>query len=111
MPDAASLKLRVRSCGLVRSSLQGLRGLSIFNVGSAVRFYFNLTNGEARIRDEEGIEVSGTKSALMAAMEMIEELRAEDPSSVGEWQGWRLEIVDSSGRMVHAMPLGPSVIQ
>ncbi len=83
----------------------------IIDVGSAVRYYFNLTNGEEWIRDEEGIEVSSTESALIAAMEMIEELRAEDPSSASEWQGWRLEIVDSAGRMVHTMPLDASAIQ
>jgi hypothetical protein len=57
------------------------------------------------IRDEEGTEVSSMQSALISAMEMIEELRAENPSEADEWQGWRLEIVDASGRTVYTMPL------
>ena len=73
--------------------------------GSAGRYYFNLTNGEVVIRDEEGTEVSSMESALVSAMEMIEELRAEDPFSADEWKGWRLEIIDASGQMVHSMPL------
>jgi hypothetical protein len=73
--------------------------------GSAGRHYFNLTNGEVVIRDEEGTEVSSMESALISAMEMIEELRAEDPFSADEWQGWRLEIINSAGQMVHSMPL------
>jgi uncharacterized protein DUF6894 len=77
----------------------------ITNLANGGRYYFNLTNGEVVIRDEEGTEVPSIESALISAMEMIEELRAEDPFSADEWQGWRLEIMDSSGRMVHSMPL------
>ena len=77
----------------------------MIDVGGAGRYYFHLTNGEALIRDEEGTEVSSMQSALIAAMEMIEELRAENPSEADEWQGWRLEIVDTSGRTVYSMPL------
>ena len=79
--------------------------LPVLLSGGVVRYYFNLTDGDAVIRDEEGVEVSSIQSALMAAMEIIEELRAEDPSTAGEWQGWRLEIVDSCGRVVHSMVL------
>ena len=77
----------------------------MIEVGSAERYYFHLTNGEALIRDEEGTEVSSMQSALISAMEMIEELRAEDLSAADEWLGWWLEITDGSGRMVHHMPL------
>jgi hypothetical protein len=38
-------------------------------------------------------------------MEPIEELRAQDPSHSDEWQGWRLEIVDASGRAGQMIPL------
>src|SRR5215218_4488092 len=71
----------------------------------AARYYFNLTNGEAMIRDEEGIEASSLQAAVISAMEAVEELRAQDPLNSDEWQGWRLEIVDAEGRAVHAIPL------
>ena len=83
----------------------------MIEVGGAGRYYFHLTNDEALIRDEEGTEVSSMQSALISAMEMIEELRAEDPFSADEWQGWRLEIIDSSGRRVHSMPLDTHSLQ
>ena len=83
----------------------------MIDVSGAGRYYFHLTNGEAVIRDEEGTEVSSMQTALISAMEMVEELRAEDPSAAEEWQGWRLEIVDASGRTVHTMPLDTHSLQ
>ncbi len=83
----------------------------MIDVSGAGRYYFHLTNGEAVIRDEEGTEVSSMQTALISAMEMIEELRTEDPSAAEEWQGWRLEIVDASGRTVHTLPLDAHSLQ
>ena len=71
----------------------------------SARYFFNLTNGDAMIRDEEGIEASSIQSAVVSGMEAVEELRAQDPSNSDEWQGWRLEIVDAEGRAVHAISL------
>jgi hypothetical protein len=83
----------------------------VLDVSGAMRYYFHLTNGEAVIRNNEGIEASSIHSALISAMEMIEELRTEDPSEADEWQGWRLEIVNSSGQTIHTMPLDAPFIQ
>jgi hypothetical protein len=69
------------------------------------RFYFHLNNGEDVIRDEEGILVSDIDAALIAAMEVIQELRAEDAVSAAEWQGWRLEITDEAGRVIESLSL------
>jgi hypothetical protein len=69
------------------------------------RYYFNLTNGETIIRDEEGITASSLQAAVVSAMEAVEELWAQDPSNSDEWQGWRLEIVDASGQAVQSIPL------
>lgn len=69
------------------------------------RYFFNLTNGETMIRDEEGIVTSSIQRAVVSAMEAVEELRAHDPSNSDEWQGWRLEIVDASGQAIQAIPL------
>ena len=75
-------------------------GLSV-----SARYYFNLTNGDSMIRDEEGIVASSLQAAAVSAMEAVEELRAQDPSNSDEWQGWRLEIVDASGQAVQITPL------
>jgi hypothetical protein len=74
-------------------------------LSASARYYFNLTDGDSMIRDEEGIEASSIQAAVVAAMEAIEELRAQDPLNSDEWQGWRLEIVDASGQAVQVIPL------
>jgi hypothetical protein len=82
------------------SSDLSAQGLSV-----AARYYFNLTNGDSMIRDEEGIIASSLQAAAVSAMEAVEELRAQDPLNSDEWQGWRLEIVDASGQAVQTIPL------
>ena len=69
------------------------------------RFYFHLNNGEEVIRDEEGILVLDADAALIAAMEIIQELRAEDSVSAAEWEGWRLEITDEAGKVIESLSL------
>jgi hypothetical protein len=69
------------------------------------RFYFHLNNGEDVIRDEEGILVSDFDAALIAAMEVIQELQAEDSVSAAEWQGWKLEITDEAGQVIESLSL------
>jgi len=75
------------------------------------RYHFNLTNDREVIRDEDGIELSDVRIALVHAFETIEELRNEDPASLDDWTGWRLEIIDDFGRTVHSIPLDSSIRQ
>jgi hypothetical protein len=79
--------------------------LSAQGISVSARYYFNLTNGETMILDEDGIEASSVQAAVISAMEAVEELRAQDPSNSEEWQGWWLEIVDASGQAVQTIPL------
>jgi hypothetical protein len=74
-------------------------------LSAPARYWFNLTNGDAMIRDEDGIEASSIQAAVISALEAVEELRALDPSNSDEWQGWQLEIVDASGQAVQIIPL------
>ena len=55
------------------------------------RYYFNLTDGDTMIRDQEGTKGFSIQAAVLSAMEAVEELRAQDPSNSEEWRGWRLE--------------------
>ncbi len=71
----------------------------------ALRYYFNLTDGDEVIRDEDGIEVRDVRMALIHAFEAIEELRGEGASPLGEWHGWRLDLVDGSGNLIQSLPL------
>jgi hypothetical protein len=76
-----------------------------------LRYFFNLTNGETVIRDDEGVKVASIQAAAIAAMSAIEELRADDQSGSEEWQGWRLEIIDASGALVQSIPLEMTLAQ
>jgi hypothetical protein len=69
------------------------------------RYYFNLTDGHEVIPDEIGIEVSDDRAALIHAFESVEELRREADASPSEWEGWRLNIMDASGRLIHSLAL------
>ena len=70
-----------------------------------LRYYFNLTDGQEVIRDPDGIVVPDLRTALIHAFEAIEELRREASSPLDEWQGWRLDILDSSGNLIQSLPL------
>jgi hypothetical protein len=96
VPDEVLIETDVSA----RSSNASVRGLSV-----SARYYFNITDGDTMIRDEEGIEASSIQAAVISAMEAVEELRAQDPLNSDEWQGWWLEIVDVSGRAVQVIPL------
>ncbi len=74
-----------------------------------LRYYFNLTDGDEVVRDEDGIEVPDVRVALIHALDAIEELRGEDISFSGEWQGWRLDVVDGSGNLIQSLPLDIAV--
>ena len=69
------------------------------------RYYFNLTNGDEVIRDEDGIEAPDVRTALINAFEAIAELRQEDTSLLSDLQGWRLDIMDGSGHLIHSLSL------
>ena len=73
-----------------------------------LHYYFNLTDGHDVILDEIGIEVSDDRAALIQAFEAIEELRRESSPSPDEWEGWWLNIIDDSGRLVHSLALTDS---
>jgi hypothetical protein len=69
------------------------------------RYFFNLTNGDEVIRDEDGIEAPDVRTAVILAFEAIAELRQEDASASSELQGWRLDIIDDSGNLIQSFPL------
>jgi len=69
------------------------------------RYYFNLTDGDEVIRDEDGIEAPDVRTALIHAFEAIAELRQEDTSLLSDLQGWRLDIMDGSGHLIHSLAL------
>jgi hypothetical protein len=71
------------------------------------RYYFNLSNGEHFIHDNEGCQVEDIDSAVAFANKAIKELRAEASLPSEVWQGWEMEICNSAGEVVWVVPLEP----
>jgi hypothetical protein len=71
------------------------------------RYYFNLTDGNRIICDDEGLQLADINTVVDYAIKAIEELRAEAPSPSDEWLGWRMEITNGTGEVVWMIPLEP----
>ncbi len=61
----------------------------------AQRFYFDLTDGNTIIRDEEGVEVDDAQGALEQAEAAVQEMRA-DGELVGLKGSWKLLVRTST---------------
>jgi len=66
-----------------------------------------LNGPDVVIRDDEGVEVCGTREACIQALLAIEELQEEDPRN---WSGWTLEATDAAGRVLFALDLDTSCL-
>jgi hypothetical protein len=74
-----------------------------------MRCYFHLVNSHETIPDDTGIEVSNLEDAKAQALQAIEDIREEAIQLGASWQGWRLDIVDRSGRVLLSIPLDPTL--
>ena len=73
-----------------------------------MRCYFHLVNSHESIPDDTGIEVSDLTTAQDMALQAIEDIREEAIQQGASWHGWRLDIVDRSGRVLLSIPLDPT---
>jgi hypothetical protein len=73
-----------------------------------MRCYFHLVNGHETIPDDIGISVSDLATAEDMAHQAIEDIRDEAIQLGASWQGWQLDIVDPSGRVLMSIPLDPT---
>ncbi len=73
-----------------------------------MRLYFHLRDRDHFMPDAEGVEVDDLEQARAAALEMLRELRQEDPSAARGWSGWTLDATDAAGRVVFSLDLGSS---
>lgn len=72
----------------------------------AERFYFDIENGQASIRDEEGVEAASVEQALDEARSVIREMSAELTDANPD-QTWTLIVRDASGSVVGRLPIKP----
>jgi hypothetical protein len=68
----------------------------------------SLALGHESIPDDTGIEVSDLTTAQDMALQAIEDIREEAIQQGTSWHGWRLDIVDRSGRILLSIPLDPT---
>jgi len=71
--------------------------------------YFHLVNSHEIITDDVGVEIRDLLSARDFALQAIEELREEAIQVGASWQGWRLDVVDTSDRVLLSIPLEPTL--
>ncbi len=72
---------------------------------SGMRLYFHLADAHDVIPDPDGTEVADLHQARIEAVRAIAELKAEDPSIVQEWTGWRLDVTNAAGAVVLSISL------
>lgn len=70
-----------------------------------MRCFFHLVNGHDEILDDTGVEVSDLEMAKDQALKAINELRKEFGGAIGDWAGWRLNVVCPEGSLLHSIPL------
>jgi hypothetical protein len=70
-----------------------------------MRLYFDLQGPQHTLPDLHGAEVLDLEQARRVALEMIQQLREEDPSVAQDWSGWTLNVVDVAGVILFSIDL------
>jgi hypothetical protein len=70
-----------------------------------MRLYFDLQGPQHTLPDVYGVEVSSLDHARRVALEMIQQLRKEDPSVAQDWSGWTIRAADPTGAVVFTINL------
>lgn len=69
------------------------------------RYYFNLVNGEDRVQDLVGLELSEIDLVSAVSATLMAEIEAEDPDLLAPWEGWRLQVTDADGSVITALAI------
>jgi hypothetical protein len=69
------------------------------------RYYFNIWNGAALIKDREGMELDNAADARFEARQSAREMLSAQLLAGEEVDGRRIEIVDAKGTPVETLPL------
>ncbi|AWM85950.1 hypothetical protein [Microvirga sp. 17 mud 1-3] len=70
-----------------------------------MRCFFNLTNGKCHVADREGVEVASLDQAHGEAVDAIRETFRHHEAADLDLEGWALDVVDLSGRVLLSMSL------
>ena len=72
-----------------------------------MRLYFHFTNGRGTLTDAEGIEVANPDEARRDALQTINEMQSESRTTIQDWSGWTLRVVDAAGDVAFTIDLDP----
>ena len=67
-------------------------------------FFFHLCNGIERIEDRTGAAAPDAATACADAAAAVREALAEGTLTVGEINGWHMEVADEAGEILAAIP-------
>jgi hypothetical protein len=73
-----------------------------------MRYFFHLCDGDFRAPDDTGNEFDSLELAELAALKVIDNLRATDPVWFAELGSPYFEIADSSGTVLSSLPFPPA---
>jgi hypothetical protein len=70
-----------------------------------MRCYFNLISDDETMLDDEGVEVRDLDQAWAQALKAVAELRDEAEGDLIDWDRWRLEATDATGKVLFSLKL------
>jgi len=70
-----------------------------------MRCYFTLVSDDDVIVDNVGVEVPDLEAARAQAAMAIHEILEEEADTPGAFEGWHLEVVDGSSRLLFSLPI------
>ncbi len=70
-----------------------------------MRYYFHLASSQQIILDTSGVVISHPATVQSTVRRLIHKVQHEADQITTNWQGWRIDVEDSSGNVVLSVPL------
>ncbi len=74
------------------------------------RYFFHLRDGDFHAPDHTGNAFESLETAELAALTVIDNLRAESPAWLVTLHSPHIEVVDTSGEVLSSLPFPPTQI-
>ena len=67
-------------------------------------YYFDCTDGQRFVLDDEGIDLSDSDAACALARALAKGLMEASRPSIRDWSGWAVDVTDEAGEPVMSVP-------
>ena len=67
-------------------------------------YYFDCTDGQRFVLDDEGIDLSDRDAARALARALAKGLMEASRPSIRDWSGWAVDVTDEAGEPVMSVP-------